>query len=389
MVRLAETRPAEGVFVFRSYVKMGSVRGFHLRPMEDKFQGRIRRSDILRAIALLALLACILTVAVSAGWLYAETGITIEKLERGFETTLHYLEDKGRALIRILNEPLPKPLPIGSEIIVTDPSFENAKSDEIFLIETKPTATNNARRRTRKHAQSPAKQPQEEPSETQPTEPTFAGSIDKQTKLTWLAIGAVLLILFMIGRRRIGKPRAVSSPAAPNCVRTPSPIPAALLGDHRPRVDDRSHVTEYKTAKILPGKPFVLDGRSGTEKTAEYETAKILPGKLIMLDGRNGGEETEVVYLTDQSGMGEVEIGRESPDVTGGIRIRDKANTLSRRQARLVYSAQTREFRLINLAGEDSNPTAINGRRMASNETVLLRNDDILEMGNIRLKFCQ
>ena len=353
--------------------------------MEDKFQGRIRRSGILRAIALLALLACILTVGVSAGWLYAQTGITIGKLERGFETTLHYLEDKGRALIRILNEPLP----IGSEIIVTDPSLENAKSDEIFLIETKPTATNKARRRTRKLAQSAAKQPQEEPSGTQLTEPTSTGSIDKQTKLARRAIaGVVLLILFMVGRR-IGKPGAASSPAAPNCVRTPSPIPAALLGDHRPRVDDRSHVTEYKTAKILPEKPFVLDGRSGTGKTAEYETAKILPGKLIVLGGGNGGEEAEVVYLTDQSGMGEVEIGRESPDVIGGIRIRDKANTLSRRQARLVYSAQTRVFRLINLAGADSNPTAINGRRMASNETVLLRNDDILEMGNIRLKFCQ
>ncbi len=87
--------------------------------------------------------------------------------------------------------------------------------------------------------------------------------------------------------------------------------------------------------------------------------------------------------------MGEVEIGRESPDVTDGVRIEDKANTLSRRQARLVYSAQTGEFRLVNLAGGDSNPTVINGRRMASNETVLLRNDDILEMGNIRLKFSQ
>ncbi len=87
--------------------------------------------------------------------------------------------------------------------------------------------------------------------------------------------------------------------------------------------------------------------------------------------------------------MGEVEIGRESADVTGGVRIKDKANTLSRRQARLVYSAQTGEFRLVNLAGEDSNPTVINGRRMANQETVLLGNNDILEMGTVRLKFSQ
>ena len=125
------------------------------------------------------------------------------------------------------------------------------------------------------------------------------------------------------------------------------------------------------------------------KEPAEYKTTKILPGKLIVVDDRNGAQETEVIYLTDPSGMGEVEIGRESPDVTDGVRIKDKANTLSRRQARLVYSAQAGEFRLVNLAGEDSNPTVINGRRMANQETVLLGNNDILQMGTVRLKFSQ
>ena len=314
--------------------------------MKSKFQKRVRGRGILRAIAMLA---CLLTVGLSAAWLYAPTAFPIEKLERGFKATRDYLKDGGSALIRVANQPLP--------ISVVSPGLENAES------------------------------PQVEPLEARFPEPVSRGGPKKQNKRWHLAVGGALLLIFiMIDRRRNRRLEARSS-AAHYDVRVPWPIPAAHLAGHARRVDDRSHVTEYKTAKILPPKPVVLEDRP--EETAGYRTTKILPGKLIVVDDRNGAEETEVIYLMDPSGMGEVEIGRESPDVTDGVRIKDKANTLSRRQARLVYSAQTGEFRLVNLAGEDSNPTAINGRRMANQETVLLGNNDILEMGTIRLKFCQ
>ena len=311
--------------------------------MDSKFVGRVRRSDILRAITLLALLACILTIGVSAGWLYAQKAITIEKLERSFEATRDYLKDGGSTLIHVMKQPLPIRLSTG---------LENAES------------------------------PQDAPLEIRSPEPLSKGGTKKQDRRRQLAIGgALLVILIVLDRTRNRRLEASYH------VGIPSPIPAAHLPGHPPRVDDRSPVTEYKTAKILPPKPIVLEDRA--EETADCRTTKILPGKLIMLKDQNGTEETEVICLMDESGMGEVEIGRESPDVTGGVRIKDKANTLSRRQARLVYSAQTGEFRLVNLAGEDSNPTVINGRRMANQETVLLGNDDILEMGNIRLKFSQ
>ncbi len=314
--------------------------------MENKFKKRAGGRGILRAIALLA---CLLIVVLSASWFYAPTAIPIEKFERGFEATRDYLKDGGSALIRVMNQPLP--------IGVSSPGLDNAESH------------------------------QDAPLEARPLDPLSSGDTKKQNKRRQLAIGgAFLFILIMFDRWRNRRLEARSS-AAYDSVRIPFPIPAAHLAGHRTCVDDRSPVTEYATAKIQPAKPAVLQDRA--EETADYRTTKILPGKLIMLNDQNGAEETAVIYLTDPSGRGAVEIGRESPDVTSGVRIKDKANTLSRRQARLVYSARSGEFRLVNLAGEDSNPTVINGRRMANQETVPLENDDILQMGAVRLRFCE
>ena len=300
--------------------------------MADKFQKRVEGRGSLRAVALRA---CLLAIVLSVGWLYAPAAIPIEELEHG-----------ASALIRLANQPLP--------ISVTGTAIQNPESSEIHHVaaETEPIS---------KHSE----------------------QWDKRRRLA--LAGTLMLILFMIAWR--GSRPSASPPPNRHYVRTPPPIPAALLGDNRPRVGDRSHLTEYKTRKILPPKPVAVDGRA--EEPAEYRTTKILPAKLLVSDDRNGAQETEVIYLTDPSGMGEVEIGRESPDLTDGVRIKDKTNTVSRRQARIVYSAQTREFRLVNLVGKDSNPTAINGRRMTNQETVLLGNDDILQMGTIQLKFCQ
>ena len=180
--------------------------------MEDKFVGRVGRSDILRAITLLALLACIVTIGVSAGWLYPRKAITIEKLERSFEATRHYLENGGNAFIRFLNQPLP--------IRVASPALENAES------------------------------PQDARLEIRPLEPFSSGDTKKQNKRRHLAIGgALLLILIVLDRWRNRSLKARSS-AAHNSVRIPSPILTAHLAGHRTPVDDRSHVTEYKTAKI-------------------------------------------------------------------------------------------------------------------------------------------
>ena len=94
--------------------------------MESKFQKRIRGRGILRAIAILA---CLLTVGLSATWLYAPTAIPTEKLERGFKATFDYVKDGGSALIRVANQPLP--------IKVASPEVENAESPQDELLEAR------------------------------------------------------------------------------------------------------------------------------------------------------------------------------------------------------------------------------------------------------------
>jgi len=147
---------------------------------------------------------------------------------------------------------------------------------------------------------------------------------------------------------------------------------AALLMRRQKSADDAAAplppsaaVDDFKTVKV-------------------YKTTKVLPGTLVVMEG---GKETDIIYLSDQSGRGEIEIGRDSPDVAGGIRVKDRTNTVSRRQARLVYSADTRDFRVVNLATEQSNPTTVNGKPLAANESVLLSEGDLVGMGSLEVKF--
>jgi len=115
-----------------------------------------------------------------------------------------------------------------------------------------------------------------------------------------------------------------------------------------------------------------------------YRSSKPLPGRFILIEG---GRETHTVPLSDQTGKGEVEIGRDSGDIKTGIRIKDPSNTMSRRQARLVYTASTGEFRLVNLAGDQANPTLVNNRAVGLNEVVVLQDGDLVQMGRQEMKF--
>jgi hypothetical protein len=52
-----------------------------------------------------------------------------------------------------------------------------------------------------------------------------------------------------------------------------------------------------------------------------------------------------------------------------------------------VYAADARDFRVINLATEQSNPTTVNSKPLAENESVLLSDGDIVGMGSLEVKF--
>lgn len=189
-----------------------------------------------------------------------------------------------------------------------------------------------------------------------------------------LGVGLIVGAFVLLSRR---KPAAATEPWQNPYLSTPPPAvsdPADVL---RPSVSaaapapsangHQSAVTfeEYKTVKA-------------------YKTTKVLPGRLVVLDG---GRETDVIHLSDQNGRGEIEIGRDAPDVSGGIRVKDKTNTLSRRQGKLIYDAAKREFTYLNLVGDEGNATVYNGRALRQNEAVVLSSRDVLAMGNVELMF--
>ena len=109
-----------------------------------------------------------------------------------------------------------------------------------------------------------------------------------------------------------------------------------------------------------------------------------LAAELVLLDRGRAGQ---VIPLPEFDAQGEVEIGRGSHGVSGGIRIPDPSSTLSRRQARLAYTAATGELRLVNLAGSNANPTRVNGRALGPEESCPLRDGDTITMGNLQLVF--
>ena len=167
-----------------------------------------------------------------------------------------------------------------------------------------------------------------------------------------IAIGAAVLVLIVIAVLLMRRQRSAGVSAAPADGAAVSLPPSTTIDD-------------FKTVKV-------------------YKTTKVLPGTLVVMEG---GKETDIIYLSDQSGRGEIEIGRDSPDAAGGIRIKDRTNTVSRRQARLVSSADTRDFRVVNVATEQSNPTTVNGKPLAANESVLLSDGDTVGMGSLEVKF--
>jgi hypothetical protein len=237
----------------------------------------------------------------------------------------YYLKDRYLDVILVkTTDQLPE---LKSEYQVTGVAQPDAASKETFILEKQRVAI----------------------PQTPPAAPPPPPAPPSRNYRPLIAIGAVVLVLVGIA---IWLMRRQRSTAAPTDGAEASPPPPAAIDD-------------FKTVKV-------------------YKTTKVLPGTLVVLEG---GRETDIIYLSDQSGRGEVEIGRDSPDASGGIRIKDRTNTVSRRQARLVYSANTGVFRVVNLATEQSNPTTVNGKAVAANESVALSDEDTLGMGSMELKF--
>jgi hypothetical protein len=293
-----------------------------------------------------------------------------------------YLKDRFGDLILVrTTSPLPE---ISSFVTVTGVALRDADTGDVFVSETRreggtapaaaaaPAAAGGAPAPADDSARRQAEeQRMREEEERRKAEQEAA---DQRQMLMLGGIGLAIAVLIGIAvylMRRKPEPElaapmfAPSAPAQPPAEKTQPIMEDAYKTVRRDDVQTSATMDDYKTVRV-------------------YKTTKVLPGRLVILENH---QETDTIMLSDQTGRGEIEIGRDSPDVTTGIRIKDKTNTLSRHQAKLIYSASSKEFKIVNLAGDSSNPTAVNGREMSLNESVVLQDGDILRMGNVELKF--
>jgi hypothetical protein len=114
-----------------------------------------------------------------------------------------------------------------------------------------------------------------------------------------------------------------------------------------------------------------------------FKTTRLVPIALEVMDGDS---VVERIQLYDQTGEGNVEIGRDAPGETAGVRIKDPTNTLSRHQARLDVDYQSKTIRVTNLATESANATTVNGRSLAEKEATEVKSGDRLHMGAMELR---
>ncbi len=336
-----------------------------------------------RGVAVAALVCRLLTVVLFAGVINAQTSISVRELVRGFHSRYkneqvavrgwvlaekrvsstsfkaYYLKDRYGAtiVVRTVNK-VPQ---INSEVLVTGVALVDADSKRFFISETKRKQVGSAGEETEEAARQPLELPSTE---------------------NLILIGAIAIALLWVVvrlRRRKAAPAASASGPVPSYKPAPAPEPG------RPYKPAPLPIPSAESGSVAFPTAQVASSTVEDFKTVRvFTTSKVLPGTLVILEN---GQETDTIYLSDQSGRDEIEIGRDSPDIAGGIRIKDKTNTLSRNQARLSYSTSDKQFKLVNLAPETSNPTMINERQMSGDETVVLKDNDVLRMGNVELRF--
>ena len=336
-----------------------------------------------RGVGVAAFVCRLLTVVLFAGVINAQTPISVRELVRGFHSRYkneqvavqgwvsaekmvsstsfkaYYLKDRygSTIVVRTVNK-VPE---INSEVLVTGVALVDADSKRFFISETRREEVGSAGEETEEAARQPLELPSTE-------------------NLILIGVIAIALLWVVV---RLRRRKAAPAASAPGPVPSYKPAPAPESG--RPYKPAPPPIPSAESASVAFPTAQVASSTVEDFKTVRvFTTSKVLPGTLVIL---GNGQETDTIYLSDQSGRDEIEIGRDSSDIAGGIRIKDKTSTLSRRQARLLYSAGEKQFKLVNLAPETSNPTMINGRQMSGDETVVLKDNDVLRMGSVELRF--
>lgn len=201
--------------------------------------------------------------------------------------------------------------------------------------------------------------------------PTGSKLLLEKNMLPWLLAGAglvaILVAAVMFVRRRPspGSELSVglaSSPLAMAPVRSESELAPAS----KPAIPEPQGVTG-STVKI---------------HRPPAGTLKVLPGRFEVVAGESELKEIRFYKVPTQP-VPEVTFGR----LAGApyVHVQLNSPTVSGRQGKMTY--QNGQWAFTNFAPPTSNPTRVNGRDLAVDESVLLREGDRVEMGEVVLTF--
>ena len=142
--------------------------------------------------------------------------------------------------------------------------------------------------------------------------------------------------------------------------------------------DDVELLTSIAETEKLP-EPTMMGTTIRIPKPPE-ETLKMLPGYFEVV---KGDDSVKIIRFYKISSNPELEFtfGREKGPQY--IHYQLAHPTVSRKQAKLIYSKSG--YTLINYS--TTNPTKINGKEMAVNESYVLQDGDLVSMGEIELLF--
>ena len=131
-----------------------------------------------------------------------------------------------------------------------------------------------------------------------------------------------------------------------------------------------------------PAPEQVIEGKTIKLHAPPPNTVKLLPGWFEVVSGDDVVKQIRFYKLGGEHGA-ETTFGRALGRPYAHIQL--KATTVSSRQAKVTFDNGS--ARLTNFASNDSNPTNVNGRDLAVNESVPLRESDRVEMGEVSLLF--
>jgi len=162
-------------------------------------------------------------------------------------------------------------------------------------------------------------------------------------------------------------------------------IAAALL-IMRTRRDDMP-TADYGLAaasqlEAPPPPEQVIEGKTIKLHSPPPNTVKLHPGWFEVVGGDDVVKQIRFYKLGGERGA-ETTFGRASGRPYAHIQL--KAPTVSSRQAKVAFDNGAAQ--LTNFAPSDSNPTKVNGRELAVNESIPLSESDRVEMGEVSLLF--